>query len=133
MGTGRRRVRGEDVSSLTSILLLAVDASCCHSSPRACVPTGSRGAPDDGAFRRGAGGVGIVDMLLFPWMNHAKLKLSHLVFFPTFVFSVSPLSLPAVSLSHHRPATVWVNEGLGSTLRPLQASIQLGKDCPLLW
>lgn len=61
------------------------------------MPTGSLGATDDGAFGGGDGGVGI-DMLLFPWMNLVKLKPSHLVFFPTFVFSVSPLSLPAVSL-----------------------------------
>ena len=60
--------------------------------------------------------------------------LPHFCLLCLFSFSPRCLSLSlSLSLSNHRPGTVWVNEGLDSTLPPLQASIQLGKDCPLLW
>lgn len=90
---------GGDVSSLTSILLLAVNVSCCRSSPRARVPTGSCGAPDDGAFRRGTGGVDIIDMLLFPLDEPCETKAEPSCFLPHFcLFCLSPFSLCCLSL-----------------------------------
>ena len=139
---GRRRVQGGgDVSSLTSILPLARRCveSLCKSHvitpppARACLEWGeeqsNRGGKGSWGRWRGPLTCSFTNALLVPH----KLKPRHLVSFPTFVFSVSSLSLPAVCLSNHRPGTVWVNEGLGSTLPPTQASIHLGKDCPLLW
>lgn len=93
--------------------------------------------PEEGRrWERFQGGGGLLTCSFTnPLLVPCKLKPHHLVSFPTFVFSVfsSSLFLPAVSFSNHRPGTVWLNEGLGSTLLPPQASVQLGKDCPLLW
>lgn len=109
-------------------LLLPLHAFAGHEGKSRGTMGGWKEVPKGG---RGGGPLtcAFTNALLVP----RKLKPCRLISFPTFVFSVCSLFLPAISLSNHRPSTVWVNKGLGSTLPPLQASVQLGKDCPPLW
>lgn len=128
-----------NLHSSPSVVLhrVTVQVSCHYSSSCTRV-LGMRGANGEGGKGSwGIGGGGTWGPWHAPFTNALlvprKLKPRHLVSFPTFVYSFSSLPLPAVCLSNHRPGTVWVNEGLGSTLPPLPASIHLGKDCPPLW
>lgn len=106
---------------------------------------GTRGVKDveDSGGWRVCGCVGVVwhDMFLYkcpactlqtkgpPCHFLPHFLSSHFLSSPCCVLSVSL----CLSISNHRPDTVWVSEGSGSTLPPLQASVQLGKDYPLLW